>query len=143
MSAELQLAEESIKSEAASTPTDANPPAAPGRSPSDSSAPKRIPVFHVDLVCLLCGRALGVLKTKRWPSRAPALFSPAGQSQAVAIVDWCCLRCPTCRGNVYPDEVSTVWEYPPVRWDEERPRRGRPPKWLLAQRQAAHIADAP
>lgn len=143
MSAELQVAEEPITSEAASTPTDAHPLAASGRGPSDSRTSTRIPVFHVDLICLLCGRALGVLKTHRWPSRAPALFRPASQSRAVEIADWCCLRCPTCGGNVYPDEVSTVWVYPPVRWDDERPRRGRPPKWLLAQRQAAGVANAP
>ena len=143
MSAELQVADEPITSETASTPTDADLLAAPGRGPSDSSASRPILVFHIDLICLLCGRALGILQTRRWPSRAPALFRPDGQARAVEIADWCRLRCPTCGGNVYPDEVSTVRVYPSVRWDDERPRRGRPPKWLLAQRQAARVANAP
>jgi len=47
------------------------------------------------------------------------------------------LRCASCGGNAYPDEVIVVRLYPPVRCDDgDPPRRGRPPKWLVAARKA-------
>ncbi len=39
--------------------------------------------------------------------------------------------------KINPDEVIVVRVYPPVRWDDgDPPRRGRPPKWLVAARKA-------
>jgi hypothetical protein len=48
------------------------------------------------------------------------------------------LRCPVCGGNTAADEVTvrSVRLEGPTDWKADRPRRGRPPKWLVEQRQA-------
>jgi hypothetical protein len=68
----------------------------------------------------------------------PAFLRSAGASSGLLISDWTRLRCAICGGAVYADEVRTVRQYPPVSWDDfDRPRRGGPPNWLLAERRAA------
>src|SRR5436305_806561 len=45
------------------------------------------------------------------------------------------LRCPRCGGSVYVDQVEIVERrIEPVEWEDDGPRRGRPPKWLVEQR---------
>jgi hypothetical protein len=46
------------------------------------------------------------------------------------------LRCPTCRGSILPTEIirEEVRVERRIDWSEERPKRGRPPKWLVEQR---------
>ena len=101
--------------------------------------PKPILVFRVELVCLLCADNIGVLETRRWPSLGPAMLHAGGQPP-MSVVNWSRLHCERCGGNVYADEVSTSWVYPPEAWQElDRPRRGRPPRWLVAERQAARL----
>jgi hypothetical protein len=111
-------------------------PTQPGQSiPSDP-----IVVFRVDLGCLLCGRTIGTFETRRWPWFGPVvLHRPCGEP-AMSAENWSRLRCTTCGGNVYADEVRTAKLYPSVSLDDlELPRRGRPPRWLVAQRQAARF----
>ena len=68
------------------------------------------------------------------------LLRSTGQSPAVCIADWSRLRCATCGGNVYVEEIRTARLYPSGSWDDlERPRRGRPPKRIVAQRQVAAL----
>ncbi|HET6315887.1 MAG TPA: hypothetical protein VFG86_05475 [Chloroflexota bacterium] len=99
-------------------------------------------VFRVELRCLACARILGTLETRRWPCIGPAVLDIPGTISPVSVADWSRLRCATCGGNAYADEVRTVRLYPPVAWDDlEAPRRGRPPSWLVAQRQAARDPD--
>jgi len=93
-------------------------------------------VYVVDLCCLLCGRAIGSFETRRWPWFGPVVLTPPRGQPAVPIANWSQLRCPTCSGNVYADEVRPTKLYPSVALDDlDVPRRGRPPKWLVAQRQ--------
>ena len=111
----------------------------PASSPeTDKSSTRRwIVVFVVDLCCLLCGRAIGSFETRRWPWFGRVVFNPPGGQPAVSIANWSQLRCQTCKGNVYLDEVRPTKLYPSVPFDDlDLPRRGRPPKWLVAQRQA-------
>lgn len=97
-------------------------------------------MFRIELACLLCGRAIGALETRCWPVLGPALLRSTGQSPAVCIADWSRLRCTTCGGNVYVDEVRTVRLCPSGSLaDLEQPRRGRPPKRLVAQHQAVAL----
>lgn len=98
-------------------------------------------VVRVELGCLLCARALGTLVVPRWPWPGPASFHPAGGAPALEVPDWRRLRCAACGGNVYPDEVTPVRIDPRVPADDGRPRRGRPPGWLVAQREAARAAE--
>jgi hypothetical protein len=99
-----------------------------------------IGVFRIELACLLCGRAIGTLETRGWPVLGPAVLRSTGESPAVCIADWRRLRCATCGGNVYVDELRTARLCPSGSWaDLEQPRRGRPPRTLAAQRQAAAL----
>ncbi len=105
------------------------------------AAPLRV-VILVELRCLLCARTIGSLEAERWLALGPMLFRPAGVDHPVWITDWRRIRCALCGGNSYPDEVTTVRVYPPIRWDDsDRPRRGRPPKWLVAARRAEAASD--
>jgi hypothetical protein len=118
-------------------------------SPSSSAVPAssktttaRIVVVVVELRCFLCADTIGTLEMDHWPSFGPARLRTTPAAPSVAIADWTGLRCARCGGNVYPDEISTTSVHPPVSWDDlERPRRGRPPKLLAAQRQAAGDAE--
>lgn len=93
-------------------------------------------VTRVELRCLLCGRNIGRLETAYWVCIGPVLFRPAGVDHIVRVTDWRRLRCASCGGNAIPDEVTTIRVYPPLRWHDDPPRRGRPPKWLVAARKA-------
>ena len=94
-------------------------------------------VTRVELRCLLCGRNIGSLETAYWVCIGPVFFRPAGVDHIVRVTDWRRLRCASCGGNAIPDEVTTIHVYPPLHWDEDGPpRRGRPPKWLVAARKA-------
>jgi len=101
-----------------------------------------IRVIRADLRCLLCTRALGVLEAQGWPTSDPVLFRPCSGASAVQVAEWWNLRCPTCGGNAYPDEVEEVPVQPIFSREDVKARRGRPPRWLVEQRQAALGASA-
>ena len=91
--------------------------------------------FTIELACLLCGRDVGALESDTWPTYRPTLLrQPAAPT--VRLADWRRLRCGICGGAAMPTEVTCrlVRNESPVDWATERPRRGRPPKWLIAQR---------
>lgn len=118
-------------------------------SPSSSAVPASSKttgctvVVLVELRCLLCAETIGTLEMDHWPSFGPARLRTTPGEPPVAIANWTGLRCARCRGNGFPDEISTTSVHPPVSWDDlERPRRGRPPKLLAAQRQAAGDAES-
>jgi hypothetical protein len=74
----------------------------------------------VDLKCYLCGAAAGSIERERG-STVPAMTSR--------------LRCSRCGGSLYVDQVEIVdRRIEPLEWEDEGPRRGRPPKWLVEQR---------
>jgi DNA-directed RNA polymerase subunit RPC12/RpoP len=51
------------------------------------------------------------------------------------------LRCPRCGGSLYIDEVDRIdRRFEPVEWEDDGPRRGRPPKWLVEQRRRKLLA---
>lgn len=105
-----------------------------GTEVTPRAAPPRV-VTLVELRFLLCARKIGSLEAERWVSVGPMLFRPAGVDLPVRVTDWRRLRCTFCGGNSYPVQVTTVRLYPPVRWGvEDRPRRGRTPKWPVGAR---------
>jgi hypothetical protein len=110
---------------------------------ASSKTSARIVVVLVELRCFLCADTIGTLEVDHWPSFGPARLRTTPVAPAVAIADWTGLQCARCARNVYPDEIRTVSVHPPVSWDDlERPRRGRPPKLLPAQHQAAGLAES-
>ena len=73
-----------------------------------------------DLKCYLCGALAGSIERERG-STVPTMPSR--------------VRCPRCGGSVYVDQVEIVdRRIEPVEWEDDGPRRGRPPKWLVDQR---------
>jgi hypothetical protein len=72
-----------------------------------------------DLKCFMCGATAGSIECERGSPR------PQVANQ----------RCPRCGGSVYIDQVEIVdRRTEPVEWEDDGPRRGRPPKWLVEQR---------
>lgn len=77
-----------------------------------------------DLKCYLCGTVAGSLERER--NRGVTAIGGWDTSQ---------FRCPRCGGSVYVDQVEIVdRRFEPLEWDDDGPRRGRPPKWLVEQR---------
>ena len=59
-----------------------------------------------------------------------------GQPQPISLQDWRRLRCDRCGGPLFLDETDVVVRRSEdYNWSVERPRRGRPPKRLVEQRQ--------
>ena len=104
--------------------------------PSPSAAPERYRVLRADLRCYLCAETFGALEaapTATMP--AVARFCPADGSPS-RLLAWRGLRCPRCGSNsLVLDELETiVRRVERVDWAIEQPRRGRPPRWLVALR---------
>ena len=77
-----------------------------------------------DLKCYLCGTLAGSLERERQRGVT-----------SVGAWDTSRFRCPRCGGSVYVDQIEIVdRRVEPVEWEDEGPRRGRPPKWLVEQR---------
>jgi hypothetical protein len=98
-------------------------------------------VLLVDVECLLCARAAGVLTSDRWPPTTSVEFRRAGSSTTEIIADWWHLRCSVCGGNTVANEITAqrVRTEDPVEWPQYA-RRGRPPAWLVNQRRAELLA---
>jgi hypothetical protein len=88
-----------------------------------------------DLKCYLCGASAGSLEREHGITPARMAITRAGKVGSIASWDTSRLRCPRCGGGVYVDEVDIVdRRFEPLEWEDEGPRRGRPPKWLVEQR---------
>jgi len=92
-------------------------------------------IIRAGVMCLQCGRRLGFVQRVTDRERSSAsVFYPEGKD-AGASRSWRSVHCPTCGG------VPIVEDYEAVRqrvehidWSLDRPRRGRPSKWLVQQR---------
>jgi hypothetical protein len=93
-------------------------------------------LFQAEIVCLLCGREAGTASAEHWPPSGPILFQTPGAPRATLVRAWWRVRCCVCGGNTAASEVTvrTVRIEQPIDWRAERPRRGRPPKWLAELR---------
>jgi hypothetical protein len=115
-----------------------NPP-----TPTPTTATVRSPkVIVAELACLVCARSIGSATADCWPPRGPVLFKPADSTNARWLATWWRLRCHTCGGNTAATElvVRAIRLDAPSDWQADRPRRGRPPAWLAAQRRAIREA---
>jgi len=112
------------------------PPADLATLTATSTAPERYRVLRADLRCYLCAETFGALEAAPTLSMpAVARFCPADGSPG-RLLAWRCLRCPRCgSSSLVLDELETVVRgVERVDWALERPRRGRPPRWLVALR---------
>jgi hypothetical protein len=88
-----------------------------------------------DLKCYLCGASAGSLEREQGSTAPRVAIERAGRSGSIGVWDTARLRCPRCGGSVYVDQVEIVdRRFEPLEWDDDGPRRGRPPKWLVEQR---------
>lgn len=85
--------------------------------------------FVADVKCYHCASIVGRLRSEELVKHQPALFQPEGEKGERSIERWQTLRCQRCGGPVYLDEAEIVRRRI-ERFDleEDRPRRGRPPK---------------
>jgi hypothetical protein len=91
-----------------------------------------------EISCLMCSRTVGTVVATRWLPVGVVLIQPAGSNRLQrCLVDR--LRCPDCNGNTAPTEVTqqSIRRERVIDWQTGDQRRGRPPKWLVAQRAAA------
>jgi hypothetical protein len=90
---------------------------------------------EAEVKCLHCGRTAGVLRQRHEVPGSPATFQDGRGGAPQAIKSLTSLRCVRCGGSVYTDEYEVRYIYPKL-GDADRPRRGRPPKWLVELRRA-------
>jgi len=103
--------------------------------PSPTTATRKTTtVFVADITCILCSREIGTAVAPNWPPVISVLVQLEG-SAVLRRIALDRLRCPDCGGNSAPSEVTTrlLRHERPIDWQEEQPRRGRPPRWLVAQ----------
>jgi len=92
-----------------------------------------------ELKCYMCGASAGSLESERGRSTGRVAIQRSGKVGTVGVWDTSRLRCPRCGGSVYVDQVEIVdRRFEPLEWEDEGPRRGRPPKWLVEQRRRKH-----
>ncbi len=104
---------------------------------SRSSTTSRVATrVDIELTCLMCGRDLGMLESEVWPNYGSVVLH-LSRSRSILITDWRRLRCTTCGGAAMPGEIThrLVRTEVSLDWSSDRPRRGRPPKSVVAQRQ--------
>ena len=88
-----------------------------------------------DLKCYMCGASAGSIERERGSAAPRVALQRGGHVGSIGAWETSRLRCPRCGGSVYVDQVEIVdRRIEPVEWEEEGPRRGRPPKWLVEQR---------
>ncbi len=89
-----------------------------------------------ELICHLCGRTAGIVQSEQQPLPATVRFTALGSDHSVTVLNWRRLRCAHCGGSLLLDDLEEIRRRvePVNAFEEERPRRGRPPKWLVEQR---------
>src|SRR5579859_3796893 len=88
-----------------------------------------------DLKCYMCGASAGSIQRERGSTTPRVAIERGGTIGSMIAWETSRLRCPRCGGSVYVDQVEIVdRRTEPVEWEDDGPRRGRPPKWLVEQR---------
>jgi hypothetical protein len=88
-----------------------------------------------DLTCYMCGASAGSIEQEQGTTAPRVAIQRCGRSGTIGIWDTSRLRCPRCGGSVYVDSVEIIdRRSEPLEWEDDGPRRGRPPKWLVEQR---------
>jgi hypothetical protein len=88
-----------------------------------------------DLKCYMCGATAGSIEVERGSALPTVALQRGGRVGTIGAWQTSRLRCSRCGGAVYVDQVEIVdRRIEPLEWEDEGPRRGRPPKWLVEQR---------
>ena len=107
---------------------------------STTTTRKTTTVFVAEVTCVMCSRLVGTAVETHWPPVNSVLIQVEG-SAVLRRIALRRLRCPDCGGNTAPTEVTTrlLRRERPIDWQQDQPRRGRPPTWLVAQRATARL----
>jgi hypothetical protein len=105
--------------------------------PAPNDADSIVRYFEAEAACLHCGRPAGVLRSPGPVQRRGALFVPAGGGPAAPVRSLADRRCLDCGGPLCADPPEPRHAFKPAEIPPDRPRRGRPPAWLVAARRAA------
>ena len=96
-----------------------------------------------ELTCYMCGASAGSIEHERGSTVPRVAIQRGGRTGTIGVFDTSRLRCPRCGGSVYVDSVEIVdRRVEPIEWEDDGPRRGRPPKWLVEQRRRKRDLDA-
>ena len=98
---------------------------------------RRVPRFTVEFGCLMCSRDFGILECASLPvGGTVTIEQPGGFRVEFSVEQLRSLRCTSCGGSILPIEITReeVRVEGRIDWSKDRPRRGRPPKWLVEQR---------
>jgi hypothetical protein len=109
----------------------------PTPAPPSSRNVPRAPRITVAFGCLMCSRDFGILVCASLPvCGAITIQQPGGFHIKVALEHLRFLRCSSCGGSILPTEITReeVRVERRIDWSQDRPRVGRPPKWLVEQR---------
>jgi hypothetical protein len=101
-------------------------------------------IYLAELECFLCGNLAGSVQAEYRPLPTFGIWRPASGAAPQRVADWRSLRCNRCGGALYVDRVEAIG-LPDECGEVSRksPRKGRPPKSLVEQRQRArHATDA-
>ena len=93
--------------------------------------------YEAEATCIHCGRLGGLVRSIRPAMVAGSLFVPAGGGQATRIRALAEVRCPPCGGPLYAEAYEPRYAFKPADVPIDQPRRGRPPRWLVAARRRA------
>jgi hypothetical protein len=97
--------------------------------------------LEAEVKCYHCGHTSGVLRRPQGAQPAPTIFQNSDGGPAIIVKSLTDLRCARCQGSVFTDDFDVRYVYPKVDFlDEDRPRRGRPPKRLVELRRAREAA---
>ena len=141
-----QISDRTPPSATSSTTVQMTDGSQPTSTPVPSRGVRRIPRITVEFGCLMCSRDFGTLVCTSLPVCGTiTIQQPGGFHIDIGVDQLGFLRCPTCRGSILPTEVirEEVRVERRIDWSEERPKRGRPPKWLVEERRkSAQERDA-
>jgi hypothetical protein len=99
--------------------------------------------LEAEVKCYHCGHTSGVLRRMQDSPKAPTVYQSTDGTPAKVVRSLTDLRCERCHGSVYTDDFEVRYVYPKVDFlDEDRPRRGRPPKRLVELRRAREAEAA-
>jgi DNA-directed RNA polymerase subunit RPC12/RpoP len=97
--------------------------------------------LEAEVRCFHCGHTSGAIRRDQGVPGARAYFHAADGSHVAEVRSLTQLRCMRCSGSVFIDEFETRYVYPKVDFlDDDKPRRGRPPKRLVELRRAREEA---
>ncbi len=80
---------------------------------NDASSTSAVPLSRVKIAavlkCHLCGRSAGVIESDKFPFPARVRLRTPGNAELTVVSNWRALRCPTCGGSLFADEVERVY----------------------------------